>query len=93
MLKALLVTFLGVRTICRHLRDSKGMVSFWRWMADIEFHRRKEHLARVIALNSEIHQSEDGSDNDGGEAVGTDNYLGAQHDNTRVGRRRTNLNQ
>ena len=56
--KALAHVFLGVRSLRRHLRETRGLVSYWRWLADVEFHRREEFLSRVISISAEIHRGD-----------------------------------
>ena len=62
--KALVHVFLGVRSLRRHLRETRGLVSYWRWLSDVEFHRREEFLSRVISLSAEIHRGDFPEDED-----------------------------
>ena len=58
--KVLVRLFLGTRSIRRHLYLTRGIVNYWRWLSEVEYHRQQEQLSRIIDLNATLHRTEDG---------------------------------
>ena len=59
--KGLVRLFLGTRSIRRHLHLTRGIVNYWRWVSEVEYHRQQEHLTQIIDLNATLHRREDGN--------------------------------